>query len=218
MRRNLSYLPSLVLMLILSISCSAPATTMATATPESLITWWTLWLDQPACKAPCWQTITPGKTSMKDAVEILENTQDVIITYKGEYGVSWQFSQTRTGSGDMRESEDGIVSSIRLGDSPDKDLHFKTIVEEYGYPSFVELYDCQLGMCSTILVYPDIGLLVDTYLEDNMEGVNPSQVTVQPDVVVSGVYFIPPGLENFKKKPEFQEQDLLEWKGYGEYP
>lgn len=218
MRRNLSFLPPLVLMLILGISCSAPATAMVTGTPESLITWWTLWLDQPACRAPCWQNITPGKTSMEDAVAILENTQDVIITYKGEYGVSWQFSQARTGSGDMSESEDGIVSNIWLGDSPDKDLHFKTIVEEYGNPSFVELYDCQLRMCSTILVYPDIGLLVDAYLEDNMEGANPSQVTVQPNIVVSGVYFIPVGLENFKKIPEFQEHDVLEWKGYGEYP
>lgn len=217
MRRNLIFLSLSVWLLIFSISCSAPAT-MATATPESLITWWTLWLDQPACKAPCWQNITPGKTSMKDAVEILENTQHVIITFKGEYGVSWQFSEARTGSGDMRESEDGIVSGIRLGDTPDKDLLFRTIVEEYGYPSFVKLYDCQLGTCSTILVYPDIGLLVDAYLDDNMEGLNPSQVTIQPDIVVSGVYFIPPGLENFKKKPEFQEYELLEWKGYGEYP
>lgn len=218
MQRNLSFLPPLMLLLVLGISCNAPATATATATPKGLITWWTLWLDQPVCKAPCWQNITPGKTSMEDAVEILENTQDIIITFKGKYGVSWQFSQIYSGAGDMRESEDGIVSSIRLGNSPDNELHFKTIVDEYGYPSFVELYDCQLGKCSTILVYPDIGLLVDAYLKDNVEGVNPSQVTIQPDIIVSGVYFIPAGFENFKKIPEFQEQDLLEWKGYGEYP
>ena len=214
MKKNTFIFLPFVLLLIGVASCSD----MITATHEITSNWWTLWLDEPACKSPCWQNITPGKTSMKDAVAILENTQDIIITYKGEYGVSWQFSQIYSGAGDMRESEDGIVSSIWLGDSPDKELYFKTIVEEYGYPSFVELYDCREGMCSTILVYPDIGLLVDIFLKDNIEDSGSSEVTIQPDIAVSGVYFIPPGLENFKEKPEFQENDLFEWKGYSNYP
>jgi len=217
MKKKWSIFVYFVLLLILGISCNTSTT--PTVTPKSSINWWTLWLDHPVCKAPCWMNITPGVMSMSEAVSILENKPEVIITHKSKLGVSWRFDQNKTDSGDMRQSGDGNVSSIWLGNSREEALHFETIVTEYGYPSFVELYDCREGICSTILVYSDVGLLVDVALEDNNPAViETSQVNIQPNIVVSGVYFISPGLENFKKIPEFQEQDLLEWKGYGEYP
>ena len=218
MIKNISIFLLFTILIILTASCG----NLTSAASGSANHWWTLWLDRPACQSPCWQNITPGITSTNDAIHILEKIPGVVITYKDEYSASWSFSENKTDSGDMRGSENGIVSTIWLGNSSSKSLYLETIVASYGEPSYIKLYDCRAledsgeTMCATVLVYPDIGLLVDVFLEDTMV-LNAHQVNIQPDIVVSGVYFFQPGLENFKSWSEFQEHELLEWKGYSIY-
>ena len=90
------------------------------------------------------------------------------------------------------------------------------MVASYGYPSFVELYDCRDGMCSVLLLYPSSGMLLDIFLEDIGQGTN--QVKIQPSTAIESVLFFPVGMENFTKMPEYQEHDLLTWYGYSNYP
>jgi hypothetical protein len=67
---------------ILCVSCKdSVVTTPRTVTPENSNNWQTAWLDQPVCKLPCWQNITPGVTTRDEAVSILENTPGIVITY-----------------------------------------------------------------------------------------------------------------------------------------
>jgi hypothetical protein len=203
-----------IVFILLSFSCSAPA-----VNDENH--WWTLWLDNPSCLAPCWQGITPGITTTEQATSILKKIPGVEFTYTGEYGVSWKFNENDTDSGDLRVSENGVVSTIWIGNSIDKDLFLETIITSQGEPAYLEMYDCRLldnekAMCPTILVYPNKGLLIDVFLEDTGEA-GTHEINIQPSAIVSGVYFMKPGIENFKALPEFQEYELLEWKGYTVY-
>ena len=196
-----------VILLLFGASCSTPASTH----------WWTSWLSQPVCKTPCWMNITPGKTSQDEALLILKNTPDIAVTYKDKYGIDFRFRQTKTDSGVAKFSKNKIVAVVHLGNSTDGKLPLDMIMASYNKPSFVELYDCREGMCSTAIVYPDIGLLVDLFLEE-MGNKDIYQVNIQPGDVVSGVCFFEPGLEIFLNWPDFQGHKLLEWKGYGQYP
>ncbi len=220
MRRNTISLALLGLLIIMTVSCQSSSSLIRTPTPEpisdALMDWWTLWLDRPACTLPCWHNITPGKTSKAEAVEILENTQGITITYQGTYGVDWKFSQT--GGGAIYESDDGIVSSIWVGDTNETGLSLEKIVDVYEAPSFVKPHDCREGMCASVLVYPGLGMFLDVFVKNNGNSSDP-QIEILPNTIVDRAYFIEIGMENFNKIPDFQDYDLLmKWKGYGEYP
>jgi hypothetical protein len=208
------------LLLVCIASCSqpilAPPISTRSPTPEAKYSWWTQWLDQPACVSPCWQKITPGITSMKDALSILENMPEVKITYKNQQGITWRFNQSKTDSGYLYSLQIGTVSAVILGNSTEAKLFLEKVVDSYGSPSFVELYDCREGKCSTLLIYPNSGILLNVFL-DNV-GENSNQVKVSADSVIENVILIPTGLENFQKMPEYQGYNLFPWKGYSNYP
>lgn len=218
MRKNISLFPLFTILIVWITSCN----NFTSATPINTNYWWTLWLERPVCISPCWQNITPGTTSIKEATIILEKIPSVIITYEGKYGVSWVFEENKTDSGNISISPDGIVSSIRLGNSSDKDLYLETVISSYGEPAYLVLYDCRAlensgeAMCATALVYPDTGLLIVIFLED-VGDMNNYKINIQSDTIINSVILFQPGMKNFQNFPEFQEHNLLEWNGYSTY-
>ncbi len=207
-------------MIILSVSCESANTNTPTplVTPEISPNWWTSWLAQPVCKPSCWQNITPGMTTMKEAVSILENSPEIKIKFQSKDGIDWTFKQNKDEGGTLRASQEGTVRIIWLGSVSDRKLLLKTIIASYANPEYVKPYDCREGMCETVLVYPDFGMLLNVFIENTGKLNNP-QIKILPDTIVDRVYFIERGMENFKKIPDFQDYDLLmKWKGYGEYP
>ena len=207
------------------VACSASSTqlplstetTISLATSETKINWWTTWLAQPACKPPCWQNITPGITTFKEAISILENTSGIKITFKSKDGLDWEFSKDEGGT--LGASQNGIVDMIWIGSVSDRKLLLKSIVASYDYPQYVKPYDCREGMCLTALVYTDLGMFLSVFIENTGTGSDWPQIEILPDTIVDRVYFIEPGLKSFLSDPEFQESDLLmEWKGYDKYP
>lgn len=217
MKKSITAIVILELAALLIAACGPDIMSTPTNIPERSLEWWTAWLKQPACHPPCWQKITPGVTGMADAVSLLENQPNIKIIYSSDKGLSWNFGNNKTG-GDLWYSSDGIVSMIRLGNSLNDDLTLSKIVSVYGDASYLTLYDCRQGMCSTMLVYPQIGLLVDLFVEDKIADGVASRVVIEANDVVSNVYFMPPGMDNFKNQEEFQGQSLIDWRGYGEYP
>jgi hypothetical protein len=208
------------LLIFLCISCQTTLTNTPSpsATPKILANWWTVWLTNPVCQPPCWQQITPGMTTREEAVSILENNPKVVMTYNSKYGLSWNFG-TKTDVGNISVSNDEKVSSIWLGSSSNIDLHLDEVVKVYGFPKFVQPYDCREGMCSTALVYPELGMYLNAYLKNERTGDKTPKLNVMPDTVVTRVYFIEPGLESFSAPSDlFESGQLIDWKGYGTYP
>ncbi len=204
---------------ILCVSCNNSVIPISpTGAPENFINWQTAWLDQPVCKLPCWQNITPGVTTRGEAVSILENTPGIVIIYNKPNGLSWNFG-SKTEEGDViLSAENGIVSGIFLS-SINKDLNLEEIIAVYGFPRYVKPFDCREGNCDTILIYPNLGMLLDVYIGNlGIDDVSP-QIEILPGTIVYRVYFIETGMENFQKMSIFQYHgSLMVWKGYGQYP
>lgn len=205
-------------LIILGVSCQVnyTSTPIPSPTSETPSNWWISWLAQPVCKPPCWQNITPGATTINEAVSILESMPEIKITYKAKDGIDWTFSKNEGGT--LTATKEGIVDTIWIGSKSDQKLLLKSSVAAYNSPEYVKPYDCRGDMCSAVLVYPDIGMLLDIFIKNKGNTNNP-RIDILPDTVVERVYFILPGMENFQKIPDFQDYDLLmKWKGYGEYP
>jgi hypothetical protein len=209
-----------VVILALSlVACNVPSTPLPLST-ETLIppNWWDSWLAQPACKLLCWQNITPGVTTMKEAISILENLPELTITFKSEDGADWVFNENKDEGGTLGASDAGVVDIIWLGSVSDTKLHLATVVASYDAPEYVKPYDCREGMCSTALIYPDLGMFLSIFIE-NAGTINNPQFEILPDAIIDRVYFIEQGMNNFQNRITFQDYDLLtDWKGYGEYP
>ena len=206
------------LLIILGVSCESANTNtpIPSVTPEFSPNWWTPWLAQPVCKPPCWENITPGVTTLNEAVSILEKLPEIKITFKSKDGIDWKFNKDEGGT--LTANQDGIIDTIWIGSVSDRKLLLKRIVASYNEPKYVKPHDCREGMCVTVLVYPDFGMLLDVFVKNKGTISNP-QIEIVPDTIIDRVYFIERGIENFQKIPDFQDYDLLmEWKGYGKYP
>ncbi len=201
------------LLIIWTVSCEA-VTSKSTSTPN----WWSSWLDEPVCNLPCWQNITPGITTLKEAKSILESLPYIKSQTKTYNSIDWRFIPNKDDGGWLEASRDGIVRSITLGG--DSGILLQTITTSYGDPKYVKPHDCRDGMCPTLLIYPDLGLWVSVFVENASEDNEDPRIVILPTIVSNRVVFIKSGMENAKKELSLFQDDLLtmEWKGYSVYP
>jgi len=215
MKKNINIYLLSILFIILSTSCKP--TPIATMPPTNSLDWWTTWLTQPTCQPPCWENITPGVTTQEEATSILKGMTDITIKYNGENGLTWYFGEKSEG-GFIVVSNEGKVDRITLENTSNKNWNLEKIVTVYSFPKYLEPFDCRDGMCIVSLVYPDLGMFLDVFVENKGANSGSKQFEIFPDTIVDRVYFIEQGIENFKKIPGFEEDALLNWKGYGKYP
>jgi hypothetical protein len=209
------------LLIILGSSCKTigGATSIPTVAPETSFNWWALWLAQPACKAPCWHNITPGVTTLKEAVSIVGNSPEIKIKYQVSDGIDWTFKQNKDGDGTINASEDGIVRVMWIENISDKKLLLEMIIASYNDPQYVYPYDCREGMCTIDLVYPDMGMFLSIFIENKGVSHDVPQFEIRSDTVVNRIYFIEPGIEKFQNSFGSEQPALLmPWKGYSKYP
>lgn len=226
MQTNKKFLALLGVLIIFNTSCQSANTNTPrpSITPPTSQNWWDTWLVNPICHPPCWQNITPGVTTIDEAVSMLENLPETEITSKSEFGVSWDFIQNEDEGGTLGISEDGIVRMIWLASVSDRKLLLKTIVTSYNEPEYVKPYDCRQGMCVTALVYPDVGMFLSVFVENtssnsSQEGDPFPEIEILPETVINRVYFTEPGIKSFRNILQLQESELImDWKGYGAYP
>lgn len=203
----------------LSVSCESVKIEPKTATPENSKLWQLTWLDQPICKPPCWQHITPGVTTRNEALVILENMPEVEITYNEKNGLAWYFG-TKDEGGSIVISEAGLVLSIRLA-SINEDQQLENVVAVYAFPTYVQPYDCRNGMCETTLIYPALGMLLAVIVENANEDNLDPQIKILPETIVYRVHFTERGIRNTQNLLRSENSLLIldmEWKGYGDYP
>jgi hypothetical protein len=190
-----------------------------TATPAIPLNWWSSWLDKPVCKLPCWQNITPGVTTLKEARSILQKLPYINSQTKTTYNsVGWRFNPNKGDGGWLDASQDGIVRSITLGG--DSELLLQTIIASYGNPKYVKPHDCRDGTCPTELIYPVLGLWVGIFVENTSGDNENPKIEILPTTVSDGVTFIESGMENALINISlFQDyHSTMDWNGYGNYP
>ena len=110
----------------------------------SPVDWTHRWLQGIPCKAPCWESIMPGKTSPAEAIEVLLNSTFVTtagISTSPEFPnlgfVNWTYSDGSTKGGAVFNTKasssvvyaisPGFPSPIRLGD----------VMKAHGEPKYI---------------------------------------------------------------------------------
>jgi hypothetical protein len=207
--------------------------------PEAL---WQSWLDNPSCRPPCWQGITPGTTSVKDAATILnrlpftDNIQFGSLPSEERGLLVWRWAGSKDswagtedkGSGSLGFSQQAaspIVSALSLVFHHTYHLH--DIVAAYGEPTHVvpsmvsasiPHTDGQAIVYNLRLVYLSQGF----FLQTEQSLLEPPRLG--PKMALDGrVTFFEPGkagldtaLKNFSNQP-WRSADLLPWQGYEDF-
>lgn len=205
-------------------ACSGkiPATGQAYMTPtlSPQPDWLVRWLNEPVCQPPCWENITPGKTSFTDALAIvykLEGSKvtrvdnDVIQLHFNQYGANYSALLLSRGETNIQE--------IDL-DTQSTSLKLSVIVDRYGFPDEMIKYGLPSTEFSSIwidLLYYDLGMVITFYaLPDDPW----NKISLSPDTSIASIQFYAPQLKYyFNEPPEYgvNVSPAIKLKGYGIY-
>ena len=91
------------------------------------------WVAGLPCRAPCWENILPGRTSVTEAATLLAHNP-AVATVTSQAGIAWTWQATHRPGGEIR-IDHGHVQSI----TPFYDSAFRLgdIIQTYGEPSYV---------------------------------------------------------------------------------
>jgi hypothetical protein len=131
------------------------------------------WLSKPACDPPCWENITPGRTTMQQGMEKLKELSDVEkieaprILAENQVQISWTMKNCKDYSyGYFNASEDrgGIIENIYISVTcVDDNTIIEEVTQSFGLPDFT--WTERKGIdCSQKVLYLEKGMLLDTYI------------------------------------------------------
>jgi hypothetical protein len=223
---------------------SQPATTPTTATSESFSPasiqkisttatvppeWGTRWLQGIPCRPPCWEGVTPGKTSPEEAVNILKQspligTVELSAVTKGDKNgfVSWNWKTPAT---NMLKGgpEDGLLrynlaptpaliygietglSGYRLGEiiqafgNPSHIIATSEPKASQGYQTFYTLY----------VVYLDNGFI--------LKAEYPQKPALDENVILGNLEFFKADIEGFEAIQAPSKELLVGWAGFKDF-
>lgn len=190
----------LAICMIIFVGACAPQSISSTITPTTAVTsvppeWFMQWLENPTCSPPCWESITPGITSINDTSNIQQKYSSVYL---------------------KKQKDSSTVLSVTL-DLAYEHVPAKLILKRYGQPDYVRLYKCDPGAsCETHVIYEKLGMVVNFYLSDtnNQEGWT---VEISPESKIFRVYFIETGLDKYWYNFPPAPYKIDKWTGYGGY-
>jgi hypothetical protein len=176
--------------------------------------WWADFFTNTTCIPPCWDNITPGKTSMKEAQRIVQSRND-IENFKGPspvydnfISVSWKFKNSQT-SGSIGFDVSGTTV---LGIGFQIDMQLNQIIEKIGFPDQVipqgSLNPRQAGLD---LIYTRFNLALMALVEEKngVIQITPHLYIFQMDMSTTEGHL--------QYMQQFNQNQILKWHGYGEY-
>ena len=203
MKHRLLLLAMIVLALLIA-ACAPPPELR----DETLLADTSLVSGEP-CAAPCWRGITPGETSWRDAMTILEDDAELenVQTQEDEQseavGAVWQ----PTGGTQCCQmvAEDGeTVNLIFLRVRPDMSLG--EVLEAHDDPAYAIGTPVTDEQAIVNLIFPDVPMIVLVFAE------GPESEVSEDSEIVGVFYTTPDDMELF-----LQTNYLHDWSGYGEF-
>jgi len=174
------------------------------------VSWITRWLTDPACKPPCWENITPGATTMDEAVKSVYQIPGVEITRlpsmsegaEDNQSLEWSFSPSGYGWIGAENGQE-TVSEIHLG-AGGVQLLLGNVIAAYDNPSTVARGVCRNGKCVYSILFKDGGMELDIGMHDD------PIADIQAEAEISTIFFY------LLSEPRLNASGL-EWSGYGQY-
>jgi hypothetical protein len=208
------------ILIVLSLGMLAVACTPRPAWVDRMV-------NKPVCLAPCWNSITPGKTNRDELSQMLKGDPtvfDIAESVGDPWGpvVSWCVGRAPCGQGDISAfsafDEQGIVQEIYL--RPGAALSLKDFVPLYGYPEKVAFADTLSAPGSILvgLLYPSSGLVLEFLAQNLGTAANPG-VDLRAELEAGNIIYSVPGLEYYYSRNIVAKKlDQFAWKGYRRYP
>ena len=165
-----------------------------------------LLVDDEGCEIPCWRGITPGQTTVEDAVAILESDPQLVDVEVSDIpGSTAVIAAWKAQGGDLcceLVSRDGeVVSFVRLLLTPDVTLG--ELLGAHSEPDYLTGSPITSDQAIMSLVYPDIQTIVNIFVA----GANDGQLREGSEII--GVQYITPeDMQAF-----IERQPLHEWDG-----
>ncbi len=226
-RNQIILFPSILV--VLGISCS-----LFVSTPTPVIKprhpWITKWLQDPTCRPPCWENITPGVTGMYEAYELLPQIPGVKVTFppvKKTFDNSKQMQWQLDGSSDTgiadSDEQGELITMLTLTVGAYQLLTVEEVISSYGSPSEVVITDCRGELfrksCVAHLVYADLSMALGIFLRD--VGDDKHRVEVLPDSRIEEIMLFPSEDDYYLKifwPNGKQEGYFFQWNGFNVYP
>ncbi|KAF0111917.1 MAG: hypothetical protein FD147_431 [Chloroflexi bacterium] len=191
--------------------------------PQLKSVWVDRILNEKICNLPCWEGITPGMTTIFEALEILQSN-DLFIGLKDPvlirdspitYELAWQ-TKSDTGGGIARSvGENYAIRSIYLSLSKERpEITINEIIAHFGEPDSLIIEEDR-GLCIGNLFYSEKAVTV-VFSERCRK-----KMSVSENQVVDSIELFPLGISTFPEVEYFRSNTLefiLYWTGYGEYP
>lgn len=197
-------LSALILFLVLLITaCSAPP-----LRDERYLKDNSLLTDTP-CASPCWMTIVPGETSMRDARIVIEDD----ARFTGLEEIKDDASERRLLNFQVKDglpccqiysTEDGkTVETILTYLAPDQ-VTVGQLIEKYGEPDYGIGVEATAEEATVALFYPDVPLVAYAFAS----GLATGEITPDSEVILA-VYLTAAGMNQI-----IAANNLYAWDGY----
>lgn len=161
--------------------------------------WLVRWLNEPVCQPPCWEKITPGKTSFAGALAIANTISGAKVSYVGDDNIRLMSNQYDDYNFALLLSRrDANIQEIYLDTSYTR-LELSEIVDRYGFPEEMLKFSSP-GHHRIDLLYYDLGLVASF---DALPGDPSNKVSLGPDIYISMISFYAPQLEYYFNSPQW---------------
>jgi len=183
------------------------------------------------CEPPCWQGLTPGKSTEDDVLQFIRSSRfvDTRTVYRGRLsrgggevvGVSIQWRSTAARSSNVDSNdflvEGGVLRGIII--YPDYDVTLESLLQRYGPPAkyHVAITGRHLPVLRVRLFYPARGFTATLELPIDEPVLGPQSTVIQVWYSKAAPLesFIELGISYLGSAPERWLQSLREWQGYG---
>lgn len=160
------------------------------------------------CQAPCWRNITPGETSWRDAIIILEDDPQLVDVQveNAPEGPARIANFNAVGSNNQccrLYSDNGqVVTAILTLLAPQ--MRLGAVIDTYGEPTYLIGNDVSPDQTLLSLIFPDVPLVTYVFGEGSAEG----DITPNNEII-GAIYLSDIEMENL-----IMTTYLYEWTGY----
>lgn len=225
-RLNFNFKFNLIFTLVLLLTTGCMLTNRATPLPPpALSDWVTRFFDEGVCELPCWEGITPGETTIYEAMDILRNSPiyrnvddpvEVENRPLNYLSIGWQTSQGNGGG--MAWSYQGgetisIITLALYNESPK--ITLTDILSSFGDPDSLMIENVRGNICVAHIFYPEKVMEIKL-----IESCNNKSMRLEAQSEIYEASLFPLNSPNFPEikgwLPDVQRY-LADWNGYGKY-
>lgn len=187
--------------------------------------WITRISEEQICKLPCWEGITPGKSTINEAVDMLrknpiyKNVADPVEESGNPklFVTNWETNQGNGGGLVWSREGEDFISWIVLGfRNQNPIITLNDIITSFGDPDSILVEESRGNVCGAGIFYIAKGMEVRILQNCTNRGIG---LTSKSEIYDISLYPLnDPGFPEVKNWLVDTEKYLVDWNGYGIYP